>query len=244
MARQKTGRPVGRQPRYDDAQERPVTVSLRIPRELATEMKVYASRHRQSVTELLLDGLKWRLREGDPRGGGMTMSQPLGEEYYSNTAIYSAALPDNDARVILAKIFTALASQDHQLDAVIKALQSHPGLSVPDVHYGNTIKEPPGQQGTTVPVLDGKSISTPPETPQKSNTVIQDNAPDAMQPLWTIGSDACPWYDDSKYALKPLCKRKHEWGYTGQSLKTKNNTCTVCREEHRLAKRQATAAGA
>ena len=39
MPRQKTGRPLGRRPVYQDESERPVTVSLRIPRDLEAQMK-------------------------------------------------------------------------------------------------------------------------------------------------------------------------------------------------------------
>ena len=59
----KRGRPF----MYQSEDERPVTVSLRIPRDLHERMSLYAARHRQSVTELLLDGLTWRLEQEDPR---------------------------------------------------------------------------------------------------------------------------------------------------------------------------------
>jgi hypothetical protein len=59
----KRGRPFT----YQSEDERPVTVSLRIPRDLHERMSRYAARHRQSITELLLDGLKWRLEQEDPR---------------------------------------------------------------------------------------------------------------------------------------------------------------------------------
>src|SRR2546423_434367 len=74
----KRGRPFT----YQSEDEKPVTVSLRIPRDLYDHMSRYAARHRHSVTELLLDGLTWRLEQDDPRGESMgDMS------YYYNTVI-------------------------------------------------------------------------------------------------------------------------------------------------------------
>ncbi len=61
MARQPTGRPPGRPLTYVDEAQRPVSIALRIPRDLATQMQRYAYEHRQTVTALLLDGLRWRL---------------------------------------------------------------------------------------------------------------------------------------------------------------------------------------
>src|SRR6266403_2268373 len=56
---------------YQSEDEKPVTVSLRIPRDLYDRMSRYAARHRQSITELLLDGLTWRLEQDDPRRESM-----------------------------------------------------------------------------------------------------------------------------------------------------------------------------
>jgi hypothetical protein len=73
---------LGRPFTYPSEEEKPVTVSLRIPRDLHERMSRYASRHRQSITELLLDGLKWRLEQEDPR------TQPISDmEYYDNTVL-------------------------------------------------------------------------------------------------------------------------------------------------------------
>ena len=74
----KRGRPFT----YQSEEERPVTVSLRIPRDLAERMKRYAARYRQSVTELLLDGLKWQLEQEDPRAQSSSDM-----EYYDNTVL-------------------------------------------------------------------------------------------------------------------------------------------------------------
>src|SRR5207249_11105210 len=80
----KRGRPFT----YQSEDERPVTVSLRIPRDLHERMSRYASRHRQSVTELLLDGLTWRLEHDDHR------QQSISDlSYYDNTVLQELAKP-------------------------------------------------------------------------------------------------------------------------------------------------------
>src|ERR671929_140998 len=79
---------LGRPFTYQSEDERPITVSLRIPRDLAEHMKRYAARHRQSITELLLDGLKWRLEQDDPR-----LQSISAMEYYDNTVLQELAKP-------------------------------------------------------------------------------------------------------------------------------------------------------
>lgn len=131
MPRQKTGRPLGRPPLYSD-DERPVTVSLRIPHDLAAQMKRYASRHRQSVTELLLDGLTWRLEQGDPRQQAMTRSEP-----YDNTVLHELTKPvhlideripfDEDLAAAPAAPAQPMPEISHDDHAGVQAKASQPG---------------------------------------------------------------------------------------------------------------------
>jgi hypothetical protein len=88
MVRPRTGNPVGRPFTYTTPEERPLTLSFRIPRDLADRLKGYASRHRQSITELILDGIRWRLEQGDPR-----YAAPYSEQYYDNTILQELATP-------------------------------------------------------------------------------------------------------------------------------------------------------
>jgi hypothetical protein len=80
----KRGRPFT----YQREDEKPVTVSLRIPRDLYDRMSRYTARHRQSVTELLLDGITWRLEQEDHRGRSI---QSI--EYYDNTVLQELIKP-------------------------------------------------------------------------------------------------------------------------------------------------------
>jgi hypothetical protein len=75
----KLGRPLV----YQEGDKRPVTMSLRVPADVYDRLKRYASAHRQSITELLLDGLQWRLEQGaDPRGHSLNDRQ-----YYDNNTV-------------------------------------------------------------------------------------------------------------------------------------------------------------
>jgi hypothetical protein len=115
----KRGRPFT----YQTEDEKPVTVSLRIPRDLYDRMSRYAARHRQSVTELLLDGLTWRLEQDDPRGGSMgDMS------YYDNTVIQELVIP--------AHLLDGLIPFDEDL-ATFKESKAK---ALPDIsNYDNTV---------------------------------------------------------------------------------------------------------
>jgi hypothetical protein len=88
MPRRPTGNPVGRPFTYTTDDARPVTYSLRVPRDLSERLKGYAARHRRPITELLLDGLRWRLDQEDPR-----YAVPYTERYYDNTVLHELATP-------------------------------------------------------------------------------------------------------------------------------------------------------
>src|SRR5438477_341107 len=59
---------MARPPTYHTDAERPVTVSVRIPRALYAQAQQYVSMRRTTLTEVLLDGLRLRLETpADPR---------------------------------------------------------------------------------------------------------------------------------------------------------------------------------
>ena len=190
MPRQKTGKPLGRRPVYQEESERPVTVSLRIPRDLEAQMKRYASLHRQSVTELLLDGLKWRISEG---------------EYYSNTETSAEGLGACDHTVVLHEIRTAL-------QALTQALEHRPAVSPPNPYYSNTAKSPVGEQSTPEPLQEGESGQPPQERDgERSNTVLQENGQAAAQ------ATAAP--QPARPDKAALVTRLHAMRANGMSLK-------------------------
>ena len=148
MPRPKTGNPVGRPATYAPEDKRPVTVSLRIPYYLAVQMKRYASIHRQSITELLLDGLKWRIGEG---------------EHYGNTDMAGDNLEDPGQAGVLQEIRTALQT-------LTQALEHRPPAAPPETYYSNTAKGASPQQSTpSSPGIPGLE-----PTHEGGNTVLQE----------------------------------------------------------------------
>ena len=82
MGYKPTGRPVGR-PLKDEP--RWLTYSFKADPVLMEAAKEYAWQHRTSVGELLRDGLKWRLEEGDPLAYRYVASPP--QKNNGNTTI-------------------------------------------------------------------------------------------------------------------------------------------------------------
>jgi hypothetical protein len=97
--------------KYQNDDEKPVTISMRLPKELHTRLEQYATQHRQSISELVRDGLEWRLSEGDPRGLGVVSTKDDEAYYMSNTAN------------ALADMRQALARQETQIQALVQALE-------------------------------------------------------------------------------------------------------------------------
>ena len=82
----KKGRPFT----YQSDEERPVTISLRLAHDLYDRLERYAQRHRQSVSELVRDGIEMRLAtQADPRW----QTAPEQETYYDNTVLQELATP-------------------------------------------------------------------------------------------------------------------------------------------------------
>src|SRR2546425_4269214 len=115
----KRGRPFT----YQSEDEKPVTVSLRIPRDLHDRMSRYAARHRQSVTELLLDGLKWRLEQEDWRQQSTTDIS-----YYDNTVLQELEKP------------AYLVDEAIPFDEDMGFGEESKAQEMPDIsHYDNTV---------------------------------------------------------------------------------------------------------
>ena len=73
----------------EDTMTEYVTMLARVPAELADLVKRYAAQHGQiPVSELIREGLEWRIGDGDPRGTGLYLDEPVGireREDTSNT---------------------------------------------------------------------------------------------------------------------------------------------------------------
>jgi len=231
MAYTRTGRPVGR-PKTKDY----TTISLKIEQPLLDLVKTYAKQHGQSVSELIRDGLEWRIGEGDPLAQRYATGDSADQEHLSNTEIpiWTDRESESDPTAVLEEIRTMLARQETQLQALTQALEQRTVVSIPGEYYGNTSKVSTGQQSTPKPVREGNGGSgqVPQDTQEdRGNTVLQDQN----------GQAALPPYDTSKYVLGvKLCPGKHDYQGTGKTLLTLNGRkCPQCQTDGQRARREA-----
>jgi Winged helix-turn-helix DNA-binding len=130
-----TGRPVGRQLLYTSGSERPKTISLRVPADLHKQMEAYASIHRQSITELLLDGLRWRIGVDDPRDLAPPPDPPEPCRHYGNTAIPTQGTGEGETATILKQLI-------QQVERLTQALEHQEHPPVPPATRSNTVIPP------------------------------------------------------------------------------------------------------
>jgi len=208
---------------YQRDEERPVTISLRVPHDLYERLQHYAQRHRQSVTELVKDGIAMRLEvQADPRW--QTAVEQI--SYNDNTVLQELATPahflddaipfDDEHLPVRAPEATAVADISHDSNAVIqervpKRRRRSPTLR-PD-RIMAVLRAPFAgltEEHRPVPVLEPPAGGENNEQTAKST----------------------PAYDPSKFYLGGLCPKGHAYEGTGQSLRRLGkHDCVVCDRE-------------
>jgi hypothetical protein len=149
----------GRKPVYQSDDEKPVMLSLRIQRDLADKLKRYAERHRQSITDVVIDGIQIRLETpADPRD--LILSD-------DNTVLQEVQ------EMIRAAVQAEIGKLNTFMESASGALKLTPAPEAPPepapalLHDSNTaIQEVEG-----IPLVDPSGIS------YDDNTVIQKQAP-------------------------------------------------------------------
>jgi hypothetical protein len=224
--------------RYQSDAEKPVMLSLRVPRDLYDRLERYASEHRQSVTALVKDGIELRLEiDADPRSGrsGSTTDATLGQI---------------DGASLLRDMQATLARHDTQMHALMQAIERQ---TIPagnglygDVSYrvihGNTAIEPEGQERPSEqePASDTASMDTMPAVQANVLQAAQNPALAVEQPAEGDIPLHVPAFDTTRYYLGKLCPKGHEFDGTGMSLLRKHNqSCRECENERKKARRQA-----
>jgi hypothetical protein len=133
MAYKRTGRPPGR-PKTKEY----VTLLARVSVELADLVKRYAAERGQlPVSELIREGLEWRIGDGDPRGTGLYLSQPTGiseKAYSSNTETALGAQGEEALREIRA----LLVQQGKQIQVLARAFERQTVAAQSNVYSSNT----------------------------------------------------------------------------------------------------------
>jgi len=208
-----TGKPVGR-PKTKDYK----TISLKMPQDLLDRVQTYARLHRQTISELIRDGLDWRITDGDPRSVGVPHSQrTLREdgEYSGNSGIPHEVPSGAESVGMLQEIRTALARQETQLSALTQALEQRTITHPRSENSGNANDGPGARVDTQEPGSEGE---------YSGNTAFPEP------------------FDPERFYLGKLCPQGHDYQGTGQSLLRKSKgDCRRCmsRSVRRARKREA-----
>jgi len=221
MPRPRTGNPVGRPFTYTTDEERPTSVSVRIPHDLHAQAKRYVRlRHPMTLTELLLDGLRLRLgTPTDPRDMILSDDNTVMQELQG---------------MIRAAVQAEVAKLSDFMDTSrrILAVDTHaPGVS----HDDNTVLQ---KHDASAP---GLAAAPMPDISYDDNTVIlesYDTPTSTEQPV--EASVDVPDFDHDRFVLGKLCKGAHTWGTTGKTLLTlSGRKCPQCQTEQQRQRREA-----
>lgn len=206
----KRGRPVGTRTATVELD----TLSFKVPAEFKAQLQAYARQRRHSISELIREGVEWRIGEGDPlniRYGTVASDETAHEGNTGNTQGVETGVE------LLHGMLSALVDEVRQLRVSVQALEQRirePGRVQAPVVTGNTGIT---SAGGDIPVVGMEAQSTLGQALEEGDT------PGSVPP-----------FDRAKHHLGKLCKRGHEWGDSGQTLKNADNQCLECRA---LAKR-------
>jgi hypothetical protein len=231
MPRPTTSSKLGRPFTYASEDERPLTLSFRIPRAVYAQVERYLKMHPgMTMTEFVLDGIRLRLdTPTDPRD--IILSD-------DNTVIQE----------LQEMIQAAVQKEVGKLGAFLEPRGSTPGIISAPAAPAKPVPELSHDNNTVIQ----EGITPVPQMPYDGNSVIQEShdmpTTDSLSErnaaaIAVIDSDAYT-FDASKYVLGKLCTGKHEWGTTGKTLLSiKGRKCKECQTEgqrqRREAKRQA-----
>ena len=213
MARKPTGRPVGRPKGTRTATVELETLSFKAPKEFVEQVKHYARERRFPVSELVRDGLEWRIGEGDPlnlRFGGVTGGETAHEGSTRNTDMARAES--------LHGVLSALVGEVRQLHSAVQALEQRLGRAEggePSGNIGITTR------GGGTAVKAGRQRNAPGQAPGEKTTRA-----------WRERAFV---FDPAKHTWGELCYKGHD-REGGQSIREQaSNECVDCRWERSTA---------
>jgi len=163
MAYKPTGRPVGR-PKTKEYQ----TFSLKVPQSLIDQVKRYARQHRQSVAELIREGLEWRIGEGDPLAQRYATGASTEQGHFGIPETPPWPDRDSEPEGALEEIRTTLARQETQLQALTKALENRPEIAMPSDYLDTIMEALIRRQSIPEPVQEDNSGQAPQKAPVES----------------------------------------------------------------------------
>jgi hypothetical protein len=196
------------------------TLSFKVSAEFKAQLQAYAKLRRQSISELIREGAEWRISEGDPlniRYGAVASGETAYEGNTGNTEKVEMGVE------FLHGMLSALVEEVRQLRESMQTLEQR---------LGETGRmQPPSVTGNTrIASVDG---DIPAASMEAQSTLAQTLAVEDTR-------ESIPPYDPAKRVLGKLCRGKHEWGNTGQTLlRLPNLTCPVCEAASKREKRKA-----
>ena len=258
MAGKSSGRPVGRPKGTRTATVELETVSFKAPKEFVEQVKRYAKQRSRPVSELVRDGLEWRIGEGDPlniRYGTGTSGETGHEENTGNTRGVEVGVE------FLHGMLSALVEEVRQLRGAVQAVEQRLGElgsmhapSVPgntdlvsvdgDIPAASMKAQMAGAGSVQVSSVPGNTDIPPVagDTP----TVMAEVLSASEQPSAGEGTRASVdvsgrWrergfiFNPAKHTWGDLCHKRHDRD-GGQSVREQaNNECVDCRWERSTA---------
>ena len=238
---QPTGRPRGR-PKTKEY----VTLMARVPQDLADQAKRYAGQHRQTMSDVLRDGLQLLLDEdrsrpflSDRKAVAEIVSDTNGvaENVSDRKAVAGnvsdrkeeAWQPTAGEREAGAWVAQELAQRVYMAD-----------VQLTDAAFGKLSQSgvPSMRSSSPAPAVPGDalpqrvSISLPAQTHEEPRIPI-------VEDMRQTQNDT-PAYDTTKYVLGKLCPRKHDYQGTGKTLlRLPKRRCHQCENAKKRGKRQA-----
>lgn len=220
MARTSTGKPVGRPKGTRTATVELETLSFKAPKEFVERVKRYAKQCLRPVSELVRDGLEWRVGAGDPLNIRFGVETGSKIAYEGNTGNTDIAGVSGEA---LHGMLLALVAEVRQLRESVQALERRSSGA-------ENVQASDGFSNTGITSFVGDTSKK--ASRQKSTT--------EQAPLGEGVREDIPAYDTATRVLGKLCPRNHEWGHTGQSLLKKANLgCPECDKEKARERRKA-----
>jgi hypothetical protein len=201
----------------------------RVPRDFAEQVKRYAARHRQSISELIRDGLVWRIEQDTPgRPWSTCIGMPIDPDDLSVPCNGDTGIQELSPRVyeaIAAAVREAIHPvQESVIQQQIPVLQQDTG----DRKNGSEALE----AGDTE-VLQGMTEVSPHESQE---------APDASGGMTEVLHDRHA-FDPARFTLGKLCVQGHAYGTTGHTLyRLPTYVCLQCdaaRARERRARQKA-----
>jgi len=205
-------RPKGRPKGSTTATVELETVSFKAPVEFMARVRTYAKQHRQSISELVRDGLEERLNGSDLmdyRYGLDTREEPTSESVGESGALHG--------------LMTALMTEMQQMRVAMQALERR-------VAGQGCVKQARG-------VTDNTGNSNTGNSDNIGNTYNSNMSNTENQDI-----PSYPPFDTNTSYLGKLCPKGHDYYGTGQSLRRHHNqSCRECDRLSKQAQRQAAA---